>query len=90
MTVKKIFVDGKVIDSNELNLEKKIDNDLLTMSLLCNDAITDCEKEIGDPTEVALVNLGDLYGVDELVQRDKFKDLVKFLLIQIETYECCL
>ena len=24
MTVKKIFVDGKVIDSNELNLEKKI------------------------------------------------------------------
>ncbi|MDU5650329.1 MAG: cation-translocating P-type ATPase, partial [Clostridium perfringens] len=75
MTVKKIFVDGKVIDSNELNLEKKIDNDLLTMSLLCNDAITDCEKEIGDPTEVALVNLGDLYGVDELVQRDKFKRL---------------
>ncbi len=75
MTVKKIFVDGKTIDSTELNLENKIDNDLLLMSLLCNDAVTDCEKEIGDPTEIALVNLGDLYGVDELVERENYKRL---------------
>ena len=75
MTVKKIFVDGNTIDSNELNLENKLDNDLLLMSLLCNDAITDCEKEIGDPTEIALVNLGDLYGVDELVERENYKRL---------------
>ena len=44
------------------------------MSILCNDASSSTGSEIGDPTEVALVNLGLLHiGVDELVQRDKFK-----------------
>ena len=42
------------------------------MSLLCNDSITMDKKEIGDPTEVALTNLGEEYGMDELVVREEY------------------
>ena len=42
------------------------------MSLLCNDSVTIDDKEIGDPTEVALVNFGELHGLDELVTREQF------------------
>ena len=41
------------------------------MALLCNDAVTAEQKEMGDPTEIALVNLGELYGLDELEARNK-------------------
>ena len=33
------------------------------MALLCNDSITKDNKEIGDPTEVALANLGAEYRI---------------------------
>ena len=42
------------------------------MSLLCNDSVTMDKKEIGDPTEVALVNLGEEYQLDELKVREDY------------------
>lgn len=66
MTVQKLYVDNRVLNSNELDLNNSLENDLLSMGLLCSDAVTTDGKEIGDPTEVALVNLGDLYNIDEL------------------------
>ena len=42
------------------------------MALLCNDSVTMDKKEIGDPTEVALVNLGEEYDLDELKVRDHY------------------
>ena len=42
------------------------------MALLCNDSVTKGSKEIGDPTEVALTNLGEEYQLDELVVRDEY------------------
>ena len=38
--------------------------------LLCSDAITNNQKEIGDPTEIALVDLGERLHLDELVVRE--------------------
>ncbi|MCY6958086.1 cation-translocating P-type ATPase [Clostridium brassicae] len=75
MTVKKIYIDNKILDYNELNPEKPIEKKLILMSLLCNDAITIENKEIGDPTEVALVNLGDIYNLDELTIRKNYPRL---------------
>lgn len=75
MTVQRIFIDNKELDSNQLNLNKKLDKNLLYMSLLCNDSITTEGKEIGDPTEVSLVNLGDIYGLDELKLREEYPRL---------------
>ena len=49
-------------------LQKKF----VLMSLLCNDSVTRDNKEIGDPTEVALANLGEEYQLDELEVRDDY------------------
>ncbi|MCB2314216.1 cation-translocating P-type ATPase [Clostridium tagluense] len=66
MTVQKIYVDEKVLSHDELDHDKLLEKNLVLMALLCNDAITVKDKEIGDPTEVALVNLGEVYDLDEL------------------------
>lgn len=71
MTVQKIYVDEKILSHDELNHDKLLEKNLVLMALLCNDAITFENKEIGDPTEVALVNLGEIYDLDELdVRKD--------------------
>ena len=75
MTVQKVFVDDKVLDHDSLDHDKVLEKGLVLMALLCNDAVTVENKEIGDPTEVALVNLGEIYELDELVVREQYPRL---------------
>ncbi|MGL5615149.1 MAG: cation-translocating P-type ATPase [Sarcina sp.] len=71
MTTKKIFIDNKIIDCENLDLTNKIENKLLTMSILCSDATSSTGTEIGDPTEVALINLGLKHSINELTLRNE-------------------
>ena len=66
MTVQKVYVDEKIVPHDKLDHDKLLEKNLVLMALLCNDAVTTENKEIGDPTEVALVNLGEIYDLDEL------------------------
>lgn len=75
MTVKKVFVNNQIKEAESINLDDTLEKSLLMMGLLCSDAITDGHKEIGDPTEVALVNFADMYGIDEIKIRDDFERL---------------
>ncbi len=75
MTVQKIYVDNKVLNHDDLDKNKVLEKKLILMALLCNDAITTEKKEIGDPTEVALVNLGEIYDMDELSIRKDYPRL---------------
>ncbi|GAB6169076.1 cation-translocating P-type ATPase [Clostridium carnis] len=75
MTVKKVYVDNKLIDGEDLNLEESTHNYLLKSSILCNDSTSKNGTEIGDPTEVALVNLGHKFSLDELNVRNEFNRL---------------
>lgn len=75
MTVKKVYVDGKLIDGEELSLDNKVQEYLLKNSILCNDSTSQDGKEIGDPTEVALVNLGHKLSIDELSLRGNIERL---------------
>lgn len=75
MTVQRLFVDDAVIGSKEVDLNRYLEKKLVLMSLLCNDAVTSKEKDIGDPTEIALINLGDIYKLDELEIRKKYPRL---------------
>lgn len=75
MTVKKIYVEDKILDAKKLELNNKLQEKLVLMGLLCSDAISDEEKEIGDPTEVALTNLGRIYELKELSIREKYPRL---------------
>ncbi|WP_028308882.1 calcium-translocating P-type ATPase, PMCA-type [Desulfitibacter alkalitolerans] len=72
MTVQYVYVDNKVVEYDKLDLEKPMEHRIILMALLCNDSVTVVKKEIGDPTEIALVNLGDIYGLDELVVREQY------------------
>ena len=72
MTVQQVFVDHKVIPHDQLTRGNPLQKKFVLMSLLCNDSITMDKKEIGDPTEVALVNLGEEYELDELKVREDY------------------
>lgn len=72
MTVQQVFVDQKVIAHDQLIKENPLEKKFVLMALLCNDSVTMDKKEIGDPTEVALVNLGEEYDLDELEVREHY------------------
>ncbi len=72
MMVQKLYVADKTMEYDELDvLESELEREFLMMALLCNDSVTTDGKEVGDPTELALVNLGEHYGIDELEERKK-------------------
>lgn len=75
MTVQKVFVDNKVVESNNLKSNKELEKNLILMALLCNDAVTIEERQMGDPTEVALVDFGEVHNIDELVIREEYPRL---------------
>ncbi len=73
MTPQKIYADGALLAEPELNLANDVQRLLLKAALLASDATTDEERgtSIGDPTEVALVMMGDRIGVDEGAYRSQ-------------------
>lgn len=58
MTVEGYYVHGQQIDAADIDLDKPEHMQLLDASMLCNDASIADGKEIGDPTETALINVG--------------------------------
>ena len=61
MTVEGYYVHGQQIEASEIDLNKAEQLQLLDASMLCNDASIADGKEIGDPTETALINVGVKY-----------------------------
>lgn len=60
MTVKECYVDGHIINAGELDRDRhKL---FLDGCVLCNDAQAE-EERLGDPTELALLDLGAEYGI---------------------------
>lgn len=75
MTTKEIYVDESLISSDNLKLDNPVHDSLLKAAILCSDATSVNNNEIGDPTEVALVNLGHKYNISELSLRDEISRL---------------
>ena len=71
MTVQKYYAGGKVVPV-EANFDDPAQRDLLRAALLCSDATVNEQGEVGDPTETALVRLGERFGFDEEVTRQKY------------------
>jgi P-type Ca2+ transporter type 2C len=61
MTVTKIYLNNQLKDVNELSLDK--DDLFINGFVLCNDASTDNGSRIGDPTEIALLDMGTKVNV---------------------------
>lgn len=77
MTVRKVYVDKKLINGSEISLDNKVQEYLIKNSILCNDSTSREGKEIGDPTEVELVNLGHDIEIDELNLRNEYNRLAE-------------
>lgn len=58
MTVEDYYVDGTRIPAADIDISQPSQMQLLRDSMLCNDSAIAEGKEIGDPTETALINLG--------------------------------
>lgn len=58
MTVEHYYINGKTIAADEININDPYQAKLLDFSILCNDSSNEGGTEIGDPTEIALINLG--------------------------------
>lgn len=72
MTVQKLWADGALVNRADLQLASEPQRLLVKIGLLASDATTN-ETEctaIGDPTEVALVQIGDELGIDETMYRE--------------------
>lgn len=67
MSVQGIYVDGRYVPSDDIDLDDALERRLVEISLLASDASTDAQTgaAIGDPTEVALVRIGDGLGIEE-------------------------
>ena len=77
MTVRKLYIVGRVIDAADANFSDPIQEPLLRSAQLCNDATVDDGGEVGDPTETALVRLGEDHGFDEEATRARWPRLAE-------------
>ena len=71
MTPQKIYADGLLLDGRDLDLSNPAQRQLLKAAVLASDATEVDGVAIGDPTEVALVMLGDHFGVEEVTYRSQ-------------------
>ena len=75
MTVRQLYVAGRVIPADQADFNDPVQEPLLRAALLCSDATVNEKGEIGDPTETALVRLGEDFGFDELNVRNRWPRL---------------
>ena len=77
MTVKKIYTAGRIIDADQADFHDPVQEPLLRTALLCSDAVVNESGEVGDPTETALVRLGQDHGMDEITARERYPRLTE-------------
>ena len=67
MTAQEVWVDGQILPGKQMDLQDPAARALLGIALLASDATLNREQgsSVGDPTEVALVQLGDELGINE-------------------------
>lgn len=63
MTVEHYYLDGKDVPAEQVDPQNPPHKQMLRLSILCNDSTNIDGQEIGDPTETALINIGDKVGV---------------------------
>lgn len=70
MTIEHYYVDGQDIPADQIDPANPLQEQMLKFSILCNDSTNVEGQEIGDPTETAMVNLGDKKGISAQEVRD--------------------
>lgn len=94
MTVVKYFTDNKLKEVKEFNINNNGEKLLLESIVLCNDATSTASSKTGDPTEIALLDMGNMFNVfkEELDKTHKRVDEIPFdsdrkLMTTVNSYE---
>lgn len=72
MTAQQVYRNHELLHAANMKESAPLDRMMLLGFALCCDAQTTQSQRIGDPTELALVDLLELYHIDELDTRDKY------------------
>lgn len=72
MTVQEVYTAGAVLPGTKMDLQNPVHQELLTAAVLDNDATENDGTGVGDPTEIALVVLGEKLGVEETIYRNDY------------------
>lgn len=72
MTVQEVYAAGAVFPGTKMDLQNPVHRELLTAAVLDNDATENDGTGVGDPTEIALVVLGEKLGVEETIYRNDY------------------
>ena len=72
MTVQQVYVDGETISFKHLEANNNVHKYLLYSAILANDSTIVDGKGIGDPTETALIEMGNKLGIEQ----DSFRNSI--------------
>lgn len=94
MTVVKYFVDNKLSNVKDFNINSNGEKLLLENIVLCNDATSTATSKTGDPTEIALLDMGNMFNLfkEELDKTHRRVDEIPFdsdrkLMTTVNSYE---
>lgn len=79
------MVDGRIIDTDAVDLDDEKVKTMTRAMILCNDSSCKDGVEIGDPTETALINFGTKLGIDTDKVREDLPRISEIPLIQTES-----
>lgn len=83
MTIEHYYVDGRDIPADQIDPANPLQEQMLKFSILCNDSTNVEGQEIGDPTETAMVNLGDKKEFRHRKSGMPVRETARFLLTVI-------
>ena len=63
MTVKAMYVDGKITDIIDVDINSHMQ--IFDAMVLCNDAIANKDSFVGDPTEIGLLECAQMFGINK-------------------------
>lgn len=72
MTAQQVYRNEELLPAANMEESIPLDRMMLLAFALCNDAQTTNEQRLGDPTELALVDLLETYHIDEMSTRAKY------------------
>ena len=94
MTVKKIYINDSLVPINNIDIKDNSTELLVEAMVLCNDATSNETSKTGDPTEIALLDVGNKVNLfkDSLNEEHKRVDEIPFdsdrkLMTTVNAYE---
>lgn len=72
MTVNDVYLNGKLLTPEDIDLQDRAGKLLMDTMVLTNDSFINEDQKVGDPTEIALIELGRKYDIIEQDARSQY------------------